>query len=62
MAITQIKIDGAAYPISDHRIVEIDDTPASGSDNLITSGAVYDAIRTCDDTWLNNELSNLFPL
>jgi len=49
MAITQIKIDGAAYPISDRRIIGIDDTPASGSDNLITSGAVYDAIRACDD-------------
>ena len=46
MAIRKIKVPGQsqAVDLHDARIPGIDTTPASGSENLITSGAVFNAI------------------
>lgn len=43
--INKIKLpSGAEYNIKDYRIPGVDTTPTSGSDNVITSGGVYNAI------------------
>ena len=43
--VNKIKLpDSSEYNIKDYRIPGVDTTPTSGSDNIITSGGVYDAI------------------
>lgn len=43
--VTKIKLpDNSEYNIKDYRIPGVDTTPTSGSDNVVTSGGVYDKI------------------
>lgn len=43
--VSKIKLpDSSEYNIKDYRIPGVDTTPTSGSDNVVTSGGVYEAI------------------
>lgn len=43
--VTKIKLpDNSEYNLKDHRIPGVDTTPTSGSDNVVTSGGIYDAM------------------
>ena len=49
--VTKIKLpDNSEYNIKDYRIPGVDSTPTSGSNNVVTSGGVYNAIQT-DSVW-----------
>ena len=44
--VSKIKLpDSSEYNIKDYRIPGVDTTPTSGSDNVVTSGGVYDKIN-----------------
>lgn len=44
--VTKIKLpDNSTVNIKDYRIPGVDTTPTSGSDNLVTSGGVYQSIE-----------------
>ena len=43
--VTKIKLpDNSEYNLKDHRIPGVDTTPTSGSNNVVTSGGIYDAM------------------
>ena len=45
--VTKIKLpDNSEYNIKDYRIPGVDSTPTSGSNNVVTSGGVYNTIQT----------------
>ena len=44
--VTKIKLpDNSELNIKDYRIPGVDSTPTSGSNNVVTSGGIYDAIN-----------------
>ena len=49
--VSKIKLpDNSVVNIKDYRIPGVDETPTSGSDNVVTSGGIYDAIEASPDT------------
>jgi len=45
--VTKIKLpDNSEYNIKDYRIPGVDSTPTPGSNNVVTSGGVYNTIQT----------------
>lgn len=47
MAISKVKLpDNTTQDVHDSRVPGIDSTPTSGSENVITSGGVYNALGT----------------
>ena len=49
MAISKVKLpDNTTQDIHDSRVVGVDSSPTSGSNNLVTSGGVYTALQSVD--------------
>lgn len=55
--VSKIKLpDNSEYNLKDHRIPGVDTTPTSGSNNVITSGGVYNKINEVIGTYGNAKI------
>lgn len=60
--ISKIKLpDNSVVNIKDYRIPGVDSTPTSGSDNVVTSGGVYQMISGLDsiEYYTNSEIDTI---
>lgn len=58
--VSKIKLpNNSEVNIKDYRIPGVDNTPTSGSDNIVTSGGIYTAINGIIEYYTNTEVDTI---